>query len=161
MVRVKNDGLGLFELMLKQARETFVPALSHTRRVLDRFPLFRIKMDVEMRGLEDLEVERFVLDLVSSEVLSGHRSREGSDGHGQKQRAEEDAAGGSGARRRRVRTSVKNHGTPLLPVAFASVQVTALTPGEPIHGHRCSPFERTGHRSFGHPNSIAQPRNPR
>ncbi len=130
VVGIQNDRLGPFELMLKYARESLVPPLSHTRRVLDRFALFRIEMDVVVRGLEDLEVERLILDLVPPEVLSGYGGRECTNGQGQEQHSEEAARG---SRARRVRTSMKIHVIPLLAGAFACVQVTALPPGEPIH----------------------------
>ena len=69
MVRVQNDRLGLFELVLECTREALVPALTHAGRVVDRLGLFRIEVEVEVIGSKDLEIKIVELDLIASEVL--------------------------------------------------------------------------------------------
>src|SRR5690606_22593810 len=64
------------------ARQPGVRTLDHAGRIQRRLTFLRIEIDVEMRGLDDLEVEGPVLDLVAAEML-GRRSactdREDSD----------------------------------------------------------------------------------
>jgi hypothetical protein len=55
--------------MRKKVRQTGVPALGHAGDVLNNILLFVVIVDIEMLGLEDLEVERVVSDLILSEIL--------------------------------------------------------------------------------------------
>ena len=56
---------------LEQPLETRVPSLGHARGDLHARLLARIEVDVEVLGLQDLEVEGSILNLVVPEVLRG------------------------------------------------------------------------------------------
>ena len=55
--------------------EARIGALSHPRRVERAAALIRVKVDVEVFGLNRLEIEAAVLDLILAEVLPGGRLR--------------------------------------------------------------------------------------
>ncbi len=69
VVREVDDRLLLAELVLQHRREPRVPALEHSRRVGHRQGFDGIEVDVELRRLENPEVEGLVLHLVPAEVL--------------------------------------------------------------------------------------------
>ena len=71
MRRVEDERLASPQLMAEQALETGQPSLGHTRGDVDPFTLVWIEVDVEMLGLENLEIELLVLNLVAAEVLRG------------------------------------------------------------------------------------------
>jgi hypothetical protein len=60
----------------EELAEAAVPALRHAGDLLDVLPLLRVVVDVEVLGLEHLEVEVPVLDLVLAEVLRGRGRRQ-------------------------------------------------------------------------------------
>src|SRR4029453_19153033 len=60
--------LTVAQLMIEQPGEARVPALSEARRHPRRVLFFRVVIDVEVIGLQDLEVELLVLNLVATEV---------------------------------------------------------------------------------------------
>jgi serine/threonine-protein kinase RIO1 len=59
--------------------EPRVPALGHPRGNFDSLLLLRVVVDVEVIGLQDLEIEVLVLDLVAAEVLSRRVARDDAD----------------------------------------------------------------------------------
>ena len=65
---VENERLPAAQLVVQQLREAGIPALRHARRHPRRRFLFRIEVDVEMLGLQHLEVELPVLHFVPAEV---------------------------------------------------------------------------------------------
>ena len=69
MAGVEHERLPAAEMMIEHARQAGVPALRHARHVIGERLLFFVVIDVEVLGLERLEVEGVVLDLVPSEVL--------------------------------------------------------------------------------------------
>ncbi len=69
MAGVEHERLAAAEVMIERARQPGVPALGHARHVIGEHALFFVVVDVEMVGLERLELEGVVLDLVPSEVL--------------------------------------------------------------------------------------------
>ena len=73
--RIKNHGLTAAQLVSKKARQPRVPALGHPADDAGGLRLFRIEVQIEVLGLEDLEFEGAVLDLVAAEVLRGRRGR--------------------------------------------------------------------------------------
>ena len=75
--RVQDQRLASLELMVEHPGKPGVPALGHQARLLDRFPVLEIEVDVEMPGLHDLEVELLVLDLVPAVVLGRERRGQG------------------------------------------------------------------------------------
>ena len=72
---VQDDRLPALELVVQDAGQAGVPPLGHARGVQGRRPLGRIVVDLEVLGLDDLEIEGLVLDLVLSEVLRCQRRR--------------------------------------------------------------------------------------
>ena len=64
------SGCRLLQLMIEQLGQARVPALGHARRHPGRVFLFRVVVDVEVVGLQDLEVEVLVLNLVPAEVAA-------------------------------------------------------------------------------------------
>ena len=68
--RVEDERLPCAQLMIEQLREARVPALGHPRRHLRRRLFLRVVVDVEVVGLQDLEVEFPVLNLVAAEVAA-------------------------------------------------------------------------------------------
>ena len=54
--------------MIEELRETRIPPLGHARRHLRRLLFFRVVVDVEVVGLQYLELELPVLDLVLTKV---------------------------------------------------------------------------------------------
>jgi hypothetical protein len=72
---IEDDRLPLPELVVQNLGEACIPALGHAGSIHRRHPLLLVVVDVEMLGLDDLEIERAVLDLVPPEVLSGHQTR--------------------------------------------------------------------------------------
>ena len=69
--RVENDRLPALELMMQNARQPGVGALGHARGIQGADTLVGIVVDVEVLGLNRLETEVAVLNLVLTEVLSG------------------------------------------------------------------------------------------
>ena len=72
-------------------QEAVVPPLGHPRGVARGLLLLRIEVDVEMRRLEDPEVERLVLHLVLSEVLRGQRRSSHGRSHGRPRQEQQQA----------------------------------------------------------------------
>jgi hypothetical protein len=72
---VQDDRLPLPELMVQNLGQARIPTLCHAGRIHGRHPLLLVVVHVEMLGLDDLEIERAVLDLVPPEVLGGQHSR--------------------------------------------------------------------------------------
>jgi hypothetical protein len=66
---VQDEGLAVLEVVDQQLRQPCVPALRHERGLVDGLALLRVVVDVEVFGLQHLEIELPVLDLVLSEVL--------------------------------------------------------------------------------------------
>ena len=79
--RVQHQRLASAKLVLEYALETREPPFREPRGDVDPFALARIEIDVEMLGLEDLEVELFVLDFVLSKVLGRNRRVDADDEH--------------------------------------------------------------------------------
>jgi hypothetical protein len=96
---VENDRLAPLELVVEQPAQAAVDPLGHARGVIGRRALFRVEIDVEVGGLDDLEVARLILDLVAAErrlAGGGHRHRRGeASRHG----ADQQGATRDGARR--------------------------------------------------------------
>ena len=67
--RVQDDRLAALKLMVEDAREPGVGAFRHARRIERAGTLIRIVVDVEVFGLNGLEVETPVLHLVLTEIL--------------------------------------------------------------------------------------------
>ena len=72
---VQDDRLAALKLVVQDAGEARVPPLRHACCVERRRALGRIVIDLEVIGLDDLEVEGPVLDLVLPEVLRRQRRR--------------------------------------------------------------------------------------
>ena len=72
--RIENEGLARLHLVLEDARQARIPALSHPADARGAFALVFVEINIEVVGLQHFELEIFVLDLVPSEVLrlSGH-----------------------------------------------------------------------------------------
>jgi hypothetical protein len=84
---VQDQGLAAPELVAEDVRQAGVPPLGHPRRQVDGFLFGRIVVDVEVLGLEHLEVEVLILDLVAAEVLGVGRCRhEGEEKSGTEKR---------------------------------------------------------------------------
>ena len=95
MRRVQNQRLPAGQCVIQSTLETGVPSLGHSRGDLDPFTLARIKIDVEMLGLQNLKIEFLVLDLVATEVLRrGGRGRPGEHEDGQGEGKGRTAGGG-------------------------------------------------------------------
>ena len=71
MRRVEDDRLPLAELVVQDPRQARVAPLRHPGGIQRRLAFFLVEVDVEVFGLDDLEVEGAVLDAVLSEVLGG------------------------------------------------------------------------------------------
>ena len=80
---VEDQRLAAAQLVVQQLREPRVPALGHPRGHPRRGFLLRVEVDVEMFGLQDLEVELPVLHLVPAEI-----ARPGRAGPERRRRAE-------------------------------------------------------------------------
>ena len=75
--RVEHDRLAASERLAEEGREPRAPALGEARHLADLRLFLRVVVDVEVLGLQDLEIEVAVLDLVLSEVLGlGGRAEE-------------------------------------------------------------------------------------
>ncbi len=70
---VQDDRLAALELVMQDARQTAIRAFRHACRVERAAPLIRVVVDVEVFGLNRLEVEVLVLHLVLAEVLRSQR----------------------------------------------------------------------------------------
>ena len=81
MRRVEHERLAAAQLVLEHFLEPGQPALGHPGGEVDPFLRARVVVDVEVLGLEHLEVEVLVLNLVAPEVLGRGRRR----GHGRRQ----------------------------------------------------------------------------
>jgi hypothetical protein len=79
--RVHDERLARAEVVVQQARQTGIPPLRHEYQVLDGDILFRVVVDVEVLGLQDLEVEALILDLVLPEVLRMSRVADAAKQH--------------------------------------------------------------------------------
>ena len=66
---VEDERLARAHLVLEDAREARVPALGHAADARGVLALFFVEIDVEVLGLEHLELEFLVLDLVAPEIL--------------------------------------------------------------------------------------------
>src|SRR5207249_1876376 len=98
-------------------RQPRVPSLRHPRRLLRRRALLGIVVDVEVSGLEDLEVEGSIQNLVAPEILGvGGGSARQAEQHGSRERGKPggdtacghcllDAADAKGARQSGARTT--------------------------------------------------------
>ena len=67
---VQNQRLTAAQLMPQEARQTRVPALGQPRGHSSPFLFLWIEIDVEVLGLQQLEVELSILNFVASEVAS-------------------------------------------------------------------------------------------
>ena len=72
---VQDDGLAALELVVQHARQPGVGPLRHARGVERGGVLLLVEIHLEVLGLDDLEVEGPVLDLVLPEVLRRERRR--------------------------------------------------------------------------------------
>jgi hypothetical protein len=67
--RVEDQWLAAAQRVIEQLGQARVPALGHARRQRHAGFFLRVVVDVEVLGLQDLEVEGLVLHLVLAEVL--------------------------------------------------------------------------------------------
>ena len=67
--RVQDQGLASGQVVVEQAGESRVPALRHERGVLYGDLFLRVEVDIEVLGLEHLEIQALILHLVLTEVL--------------------------------------------------------------------------------------------
>src|SRR5262249_46506120 len=74
---VEHQRLAGLHFVTEELRVARVPALGHPRHARGRLAFFLVEVDVEVIGLQDLELEILVLDLVPAEVL---RLSAGGDG---------------------------------------------------------------------------------
>ncbi len=70
---VENERLPPLELVIKERGKPGVPAFGHLTRDPRCVALGRVKVHVEVLGLEHVEVEGVILDFVTTEVLSVQR----------------------------------------------------------------------------------------
>jgi hypothetical protein len=70
---VENERLPTRELVIEEAGQPGIPSLGHSSRMPSRGLFRRIEVDVEVLGLEHLEIEALVLDFVATEVLGVKR----------------------------------------------------------------------------------------
>jgi hypothetical protein len=77
---VENQRLTAAQLVPHHGAEAGVPALGHPAGDVRRLALVRVEIHVEVVGLQHLEIEVLVLDLVAAEVLGLGRSREDQQG---------------------------------------------------------------------------------
>ena len=75
MRSVKNERLPANQLVLEQPRQSRVPPLGHSRGEPHRGFFFRVVVNVEVLGGEDLEVKALVLHLVAAEILRARGDR--------------------------------------------------------------------------------------
>ena len=136
VTRVQDHRLAADERVPEDSAEPGVPSLGHPPDLLRGVGLFRVVINVEVLGGEDLEFEFVVLDLVPSEVLrvrlcgqtEGHRDRE-------------DEAGCEAASRQRLQHGeLRFTGTDL--AESASVVPTPVPPASA--GNRDAPRCRAG-----------------
>src|SRR6185295_4727332 len=73
MRRVEDERLPPGQLVAEGTAKPCPPAFGHARRDVDAFTRGRVVIDIEMLGLQDLKIERLVLNLVTSEVLRRDR----------------------------------------------------------------------------------------
>ena len=100
VVRIEDDRLLFLEFPEVRAGMPAVPALGHTPGVANRLFLFGVIVNDEVLGLEVLEVEMIVLDLVSTEVLcAGRRGRQNRT----REKNQDICKQGSGSKHRRSR----------------------------------------------------------
>ena len=67
--REQHDRLFFAKLMIENPREASVRTLRHARRVGDRGAFLWIEVNQEVLSLENLPVERVILDLILTEVV--------------------------------------------------------------------------------------------
>jgi hypothetical protein len=72
---VQNDRLPFPELVVQHLGQAGVAAFRHAGGVHGRDPLALVVVDVEVLGLDDLEIELAVLDPVAPEILGVEESR--------------------------------------------------------------------------------------
>ena len=82
IVGIENDRLLFLELVNEDLGMPIIPSLKHPGRILHRSLRFRIVVDLEVFGLQNLKVEIVVLHLISTEVLGvgRHYDQECPDG---------------------------------------------------------------------------------
>jgi hypothetical protein len=90
---IKDDRLAVLHLVAEQGAVARVPTLAHPSDLLRRQLLLGVVINVEMIGLEDLELQVVPLHRVPPEVLGvgGRGEREGED----RDEGENEAYGGS------------------------------------------------------------------
>jgi hypothetical protein len=82
--RIQHERLARGEPVLENPRQPRVPTLGHPRRLAGSLTFFRIEIDVEVFGLQYLEVKGLVLDLVPPELLRCRVGRgQGADANAQ------------------------------------------------------------------------------
>ena len=75
--RVENQRLPAAQLVIQQTRQTRVPTLGEPGRHARGIFFLRIEIDVEVLGLQHLEVELLVLNFVATEVAPCANAVEG------------------------------------------------------------------------------------
>jgi len=73
---IENDRFALPELVVQHLGKASVAPFGHPGGIHSSHPLPLVVVHVEMLGLDDLEIERAVLDLVPAEVLGLRQSRD-------------------------------------------------------------------------------------
>jgi hypothetical protein len=86
--RIENQRLPAAQPVLEEGRQTRIPPLREPRGHPRGFLFFRIEIDVEMLGVQHLEIEFVVLNLVAAEVTALRRhirggSEDEREGHGE------------------------------------------------------------------------------
>ena len=69
VVRVKNQRLATAQLVAQHRGYSRVPPFGHARRLSSSVGFVIIEVDVEVLGLQNLEVERLILNGVAAEIL--------------------------------------------------------------------------------------------
>jgi hypothetical protein len=108
---VEDQRLATAQLVLKQALEPRMPALGKARGDIHARFLAWIEVDIEVLGLQDLEIEGSILNLVVAEVLRRRGRTETCDGTKRK------------SCRRSAECVCSNHPTP--PVRVSKRRTTA------------------------------------
>src|SRR4029079_9105688 len=90
---VQDDRLAVLHLVAEQGAVASVPTIAHASDLLRRQLLFGVVIDVEMIGLEDLELQPVPLHGVAPEVLGARVRGDGEDEDGDERKDEAD--GGS------------------------------------------------------------------
>ena len=82
---VEDERLPAAQLVTEEARQPVVPPLGHPRDDGRRLGLFGVVVEIEVLGLEDLKVERAVLNLVAAEILRASHRRQADERNRQPQ----------------------------------------------------------------------------